>query len=113
MSTQSYKKKKKNTKSKVDPEPNKASQHDDLSLGFNYATRQEDDVRAKEGISPRILNLSTRWGEWSASRSGSFILEEGVPGYEGGWAPEPVCPYRESKPGHSECSLVTILSYPN
>jgi hypothetical protein len=29
------------------------------------------------GIAPRIRNLSITWGEWSGSRSGCFIPEEG------------------------------------
>jgi hypothetical protein len=41
-----------------------------------------------------ILNLGTRWGEWSASRPGRALLpgkEPPVPiGQEAGWASEPV-----------------------
>jgi len=31
------------------------------------------------GIAPHILNLSTRWGEWSASQSGRFTHGEEPP----------------------------------
>jgi hypothetical protein len=41
-----------------------------------------------------ILNLVTRWGEWSASRSGRALPPGYRPpvsiGQEAGWAPEPV-----------------------
>jgi hypothetical protein len=32
------------------------------------------------GIAPHILNLETRWVEWSASRHGLFNPEERAPG---------------------------------
>jgi hypothetical protein len=37
-------------------------------------------------IAPRILDLGTRWGEWSASRPGRFNPRETAPGthYIGG-----------------------------
>jgi hypothetical protein len=31
------------------------------------------DVLGSGGIAPRILDLGTRWGEWSAPRSSRFI----------------------------------------
>jgi hypothetical protein len=61
--------------------------------------------------------------EWSDSRPGRLIHGDSplVPiGYEAGWAPEPVwtrwqkeknpCPCRESDPGRSPRSLVTVLT---
>jgi hypothetical protein len=39
------------------------------------------------GMTPRILDLSMDWGEWSASRPGRFAPSERAPGtYRvGGW----------------------------
>ena len=37
------------------------------------------------GIAPLILNTGTRWGEWSASRLGSFTLEERCRGTHWTW----------------------------
>jgi hypothetical protein len=45
-------------------------------------------------ITPLILDLGTRWGEWSGSRPGRALpTAKGSPvpiGQEAGWAPEPV-----------------------
>jgi len=43
------------------------------------------------GIAPRLLDLATDGGEWSASRPGRFTSGKGplIPiGQEAGWAPE-------------------------
>jgi hypothetical protein len=43
------------------------------------------------GIALLILDLGTRWGEWSASRSGRALVPGKVPtGQDAGWASEPV-----------------------
>jgi len=55
-----------------------------------------DDVWGNGGIASHILNLSTRWGEWSASCPGHFIPGERAPSthWTGGWlGPRMVCMY--------------------
>jgi len=56
------------------------------------STPRHEDVLGSGGIAPCILDLGTRWGDWSSSRSGRFIPRERATGTHwigGGWAPEP------------------------
>jgi hypothetical protein len=57
------------------------------------------------GTAPTHLDLGTRWGEWSASRSGRILApRKGPPvliGQEAGWAPAPIWTQRiEEKSSH-------------
>jgi len=74
-------------------------------------------------IDPRILNLSARWSEWSASRPGRFTPAERATGTHstGGWMGPNAgldvvgrrkipSPCLESNPGIPARSLVAILS---
>jgi hypothetical protein len=45
---------------------------------LNQAPRHE--YRGSGGIAPRILDLGTRWGEWSASGPGRFTPSERASG---------------------------------
>jgi hypothetical protein len=53
---------------------------------FNWAPRHEG-VLGSTGTAPRILDLGTRWSEWSASRPGRFTPRERAPvtHWTGGW----------------------------
>jgi len=75
------------------------------------------------GIAPRILNLSTRWGVWPASRPGCFTSVERTRStrWIGGWVGPRAgldavvkriipSPYRELNPCRPVYSLVTVLT---
>jgi hypothetical protein len=57
-----------------------------LSPCFNWALRHEG-VLGSGGIAPHILDLGTRWSEWSASRPGRFFSRKRPPDTYciGGW----------------------------
>jgi hypothetical protein len=55
-------------------------------------------------VQPKFLTLALDGGEWSASCTSHFTLQNKMPvptGQKAGWAPEPGCP---------ACGLVTILT---
>jgi hypothetical protein len=54
-----------------------------------------------------ILNLGTRWGEWSTSRLGKGPLV--LIGQEAGWAPEPVWTQRLEKKSASFGDRTTVV----
>jgi hypothetical protein len=65
-----------------------------LVFGRGSCSRVRNFVSFCElGTAPTFLTSALDGGEWSASRAGSFILEERAPvpiGYEAGWFPEPI-----------------------